>query len=270
MCFAWAGRPDRASEMAARAREDAEKLGSHRAVHAAAATVSAMLLPGRLGEMEVHTRAVPDLIVEEGGRTCGNGALALAGRALALFEARRADEAEEVLDVVERHAPNAGPPLYLYTAAEVVRPFVGLERTRDTLDTLAGRERGGAASTALRLRAELQFCAVAGDDERMATMLDIHAELSSGVGKHDLGHIVRWAHAMGMARSGDAEEAFTRASIACGAMSTQMPYLSGRLLADFLPLVTEVDGARDLAEETVQRLDALGAWASADELRAAF
>jgi hypothetical protein len=226
---------------------------------------------GRLGELTEASERVVDLVLEAGGRTCGNGGLALASRAFVLFEAGAEEEAREVLDVLERHGPVVGAPLYLYTGAELLRPFVGLEASRRRLDELAERDRGGALSAALRLGAELPVRALGGEHERLAAMCEETRALARNGGMPGLACLADWADAVVLAREhGRAGEALERGRAAMDRLAAGgASYTSARLTSDLLALVPDAAGAKALAETTAARLDAMGARASASELRAA-
>jgi hypothetical protein len=84
-----------------------------------------------------------------------------------------------------------------------------------------------------------------------------------------LGWIAEWAQAMQLARSGSAAESLTKATRAASELEANAErYTAARLMTDLLP-VLRGQPAASAAAGIADRLDAMGAHASAAEARAA-
>jgi hypothetical protein len=261
--LARAGRHGRAHQIARRATEDSERLSPHQSMHAAAAEVMCLLPAGRFDELLRMTAHVPSVVRDEGGRLCQVGALALAGRALALFESGERDAAEDALALLEAAPPPAGLSTLRPLAIEIVRPLAGLERTRRR-----AAELGPAASRAAQLyalRLDLQLSALAADWGALDGVVAEARELASSGCAPTLGWIADWADAVARAGAGDSADAVRRATNAAEALSEYgEPYTAARLLVDLLPFL-DADLRGPLARDVGKRLEAMGASASAAE-----
>jgi hypothetical protein len=79
--------------------------------------------------------------------------------------------------------------------------------------------------------------------------------------------IADWGQAVELAERGQIRESMAKARTAASALEVYGErYLAARLLADLLPFL-EASAARELAEDTILRLDAMGAAGSAAEAR---
>ena len=163
MCFARAGDFARARATADQATEQAARLSPHRRLHAATAQALACVPSGALDELRAVTADVPELI---GDGACSTAVVGLAGRVLALHEARD-PAAAEAIALLERIAPPARPlGGWGHTVLEMVRPAIGLEAARERLDALE------PAHDVAALRAAIPVRALSGDTGRLRALLD--------------------------------------------------------------------------------------------------
>jgi hypothetical protein len=208
--LARAGRHGRAHEIARRATRDSERLSPHQSIHAAAAEVMCLLPAGRFEELLRMTTHVPAVVRDEGGRLCQVGALALAGRALALFERGERDAAEDALALLEAAPPPVGLSTLRPLAIEIARPLAGLERTRRRaaeLEPAASR-----AAQLYKLRLDLQLSALAADWGALGGLVAEARELAVSGCAPTLGWIADWADAVARASAGDGADAVRRAT----------------------------------------------------------
>jgi len=263
ICFARAGRFDRARAAAAEATRQAPGLSPHRALHAGAAEVIALAPAGAFTDLLTATERITDLAEDEGERICGTGLVALAGRILAVFEAGEGDEAERAVELLRRLAPYAGRfRSYGHPAAELLRPVVGAEETRRL--AYASEWVRDAGVTVMRLRALLPVL----DDavELRAAVADARA-LAKSACTPPLGWIANVAEARLTAREGDPGAALRQAEDAAGALDRYgESYTGALLLAELLPELSGVPESADVARRTAARLTDMGALSSARRL----
>jgi class 3 adenylate cyclase len=262
-----AGRFEAAADVAGEAAEQATRLGPHHKIHAAAAQTSGLLPTGRLGELLVATADVADLVMEEGEHTCPRGVWALAGRALALFEAEDRSGAEATVDLLDRAGPEERTliPWRLYRAAEALRPLTGLQATRDRLTRIRGPEL--LTSRILRLRAELPVRALGGEWDRFRDLGVEARNVSEPACALYLDWIVEWGEAVQAASKGQSAGALVKALAATTSLEAYGErYTAARLLVDLLPLLAPPE-ARRLAGELLPLLEDMGARTSAEEAR---
>jgi DNA-binding SARP family transcriptional activator/tetratricopeptide (TPR) repeat protein len=265
-CFYWAGRFDRAREIADRAIAEAVGLSPHRRLHATAVQAACLAAAGRMPDLLAATVEVADLVREEGARTCPYGALALSRQALARFEAGDTDAAEATFELLLEAAPRRRAAAYLYRAAEALRPFVGIDAIRNLMERLEGLSPLDAADETSRLRWELQLAAL-GAEGPPSELVARARGLAKRARAPFLGWIAEWAEAVALARGGAHEKAAARARAAAAALDAYgEPYAAMRLLVDLLPFLDD-QSRHGLAEETAKRLEQMGAVGSAAEAR---
>ena len=263
VCFARAGRFEQARRATADAVRQAAGLSPHRRLHAVAAAANALAPPGALAELLAVSGDVVDHARGEGERICANGIVALAGRALALYEAgERAElsEALALLDALAESATWATLRTYGHPTAELLRPVVGAAATRRWIALT--QRRGDAFSTIACLRAQLPVAASAGDADELREAVDTARAVARRACAPALAAIAAWADAAVPARAGD-RQALARALSAADALSRLGEhYTASRLLAELLPSCPG-PAAKDATAATAARLRTLGANASA-------
>ena len=254
ICLLRAGRFEEARETAEQATLLARNLSPHRRLHAASAQTTCLLGAGRFAELAVATEDADDLVLHEGSRTCAMASLALAGHAVARFEALDAAGGERAARNVEAIGLNRSDSSFRYRGIEVLRPFVGLERTRArivTADSVRGMVDG-----VHHLRALLQLAVLDEEGEPLDPLLVQARVVAREACAPSLGWIADWAEAL---RDGS----LARAAAATAALDAYGEhYTAGRLMVDALVRLDD----RDMAAATAARLEAMGARASAAEL----
>jgi hypothetical protein len=270
ICLARAGRFERAREAAAEATRQAHRLSPHRALHAGAAATVALVPPGRFPELLDATERVRGLAEAEGERICATGLVALAGRALAVYEAGDEEEAERVVALLRRLAPSAGSfRTFGYPAAQILRPVIGPEATLGFIEETEWR--GNAGETVVRLRALLSALVSCGDADEVRRTAAEGRALAGPACAPALGWIADLAEAGLMAREGHAERALAQADRAAVALDRHGErYTAARYLAELLPQLGAAAGSAELARQTAARLTDMGALASARLLDTAF
>ena len=232
----------------------ARHLSPHRRLHAASAQTTCLLGAGRFGELAVATADAEDLVLHEGSRTCAMASLALAGLAVARFEALDTAGGDRAARQVEAIGLHRSDSSFRYRGIEVLRPFVGLERTRTRI------ERADSVRDVVdgvhHLRALLQLAVLDEDGEPLEPLVEQARTVARTACAPSLGWIADWAEAV-QAGSIVGAAAATAALDAYGEH-----YTAGRLMVDAL---LRID-APDMAEATAARLQAMGALASAEEL----
>jgi class 3 adenylate cyclase len=265
MLLSRAGRP-RAAELAAdAAAREAAELSPHRRIHAAGVQTMSLLGSGDLNRLRAATADVPDLIREDGGRACPQGAMALAGHAVSLFEAEERAAAAAAVDLLESASQGAEGPALLYRAAEIVRPLASLEAARSRMERIAA-----SADTVPRihqLRADLQLHALSGDGAAVAGLIAEARALAGPACAPSLACIADWAEAVELARSGSSGESLDKAIRASSQLVAHGErYTAARLLTDLLPLL-DARTAESAAVAVADRLERMGARSSAAEAR---
>jgi DNA-binding SARP family transcriptional activator len=268
ICFTRAGEFERARELAAETTRQAATLSAHRVLHAAAFETMARAPCGEFEALLDATDGVLEVADEEGGRLCGTGMVALAGRALGLFERCREDEVALTLGALRRLAPSARyARTYGHPTGELLRPVVGLEATERWI--AESDRRGDLGTEAQRLRALLPVFAQVSDEAELAAAIERGRELAAAACAHGLRSIADLAEAALFARTGRDAEAVARAGEAAAALERRGEhYTAARGLAELLPLI-DADAAEPLAEHAAARLTEMGALASAGLVRAA-
>jgi class 3 adenylate cyclase len=262
-----AGRARAAEEAAEAAARHAEHLSPHRRIHAACGQTTALLASGQLMKLADATAQVPDLIREDGGQVCPFGAMALAGHAVSLYESENGAAAAAAVDLLDSASQGAEGPALLYRAAEIIRPLTDLESTRSRLERIAGSP--DAVPRIYELRAALQLCALVDDRHRLDELIAEARALAGPACAPSLGWIADWAEAVKLARSGATAESLTKATHAASELEANAErYTAARLMTDLLP-VLEGQLPAGTAAGIADRLDTMGAHASAAEARAA-
>lgn len=262
ICFARAGQFERARSAAAETSRQAAALSTHRALHAGAFEAVALVPAGHFRELLETTERVTDLAEQEGPRICATGMVALAGRALALFEAGHDEAAEHAIALLRRLAPSArSVRTYGHPTAEMLRPVLGAKAARTWIDQ--AERRGDVGTETNRLRALLPVLAQVGDDgELRATVAEARA-LAGPACAPALAWLADLAEAMLWARAGRHDEAATQAEAAAAALEGHGErYTAARVLAELVPALSS-PAAAELARATMARLVDMGALASA-------
>jgi class 3 adenylate cyclase len=262
IAFADAGHFDEAAIVGAEAALLAARLGPHRGLHAGSAQTNALLPPGRFAELREATATAPDLVAEEGMHTCFHGLTALAGHALSASEAGDAGAAGKALELYRATAAS-GPGIYAHRTIEILRPLIGADEARRRIELLEGRE--SVQGEVYRLRIELQLSVLERDWARFQVFADRARSLAPSACAPYLEWIADWGQAVELAERGETREASARARAAASALEAYGErYLAARLLVDVLPSL-DPDEAKQIAEDVIRRLEAMGARSSAAE-----
>ena len=263
--YADAGRFELAESIADEAAHQAVRLSPHHRLHAASAQTACLLPAGRLLKLREVTSQVVELVLEDGGHPCGHGGHALVGRAVALFEAEERLEAARALELLDRAAPKTGAATWRARTPEVLRPFLGLDEARARLERIEGSKT--VVDRVRRLRSELQFHALACEWDALEGATAEARELAVPACAPYLAWIADWAESTQLAAAGRSTEALEKATGAAGALAAfGERYTAARLLVDLLPLLDSA-ARGSIAQETADRLEAMGALASAAEAR---
>jgi DNA-binding SARP family transcriptional activator/tetratricopeptide (TPR) repeat protein len=252
ICLLRAGRFEDAVEAGRDAAATARDLSPHRRMHAASALTVSLLGAGRFEELAEATGEAPGLVEHEGSRTCALGSLALAGHAVARFEALDTAAGRRAASGVEAVGLHRSDSSFRYRGIEVLRPFVGLERTRARLEH--GEPVRGLVDGVHELRARLQLVAL--EDGDLELLIAKARRVAREACAPALGWIADWAEAL---RAGSLAGA-TAATDALDAYGER--YTAARLMADALLRIPDPAAA----EATAARLRAMGALATAAEL----
>jgi DNA-binding SARP family transcriptional activator/tetratricopeptide (TPR) repeat protein len=252
VCLARSGRLDEAFATGREAAAAARHLSPHRRMHAASAQTVCLLGAGRFDELAEATGEAPELIEHEGSRTCAMGSLALAGYAVVRFETRDTAAGEHAAAGVEAVGLHRSDSSFRYRGIEVLRPFVGLERTRARLDY--GDPVRGLVDGVHELRVRLQLVALEEGD--VAPLVAKAHRVAREACAPPLAWIADWAGAL----SAGALTGVVAATDALDAYGER--YTAARLLADALVRLPDPE----VAEATAARLRAMGALATAAEL----
>lgn len=253
ICLLRGGRFEDAAATARDAADASRPLSPHRRMHAASAQTTALLGAGRLQELAEATQEAPDLVEHEGSRTCAMGSLALAGHAVVRFETLDTAAGDRAAAGVEAVGLHRSDSSFRYRGIEVLRPFVGLERTRARIDY--GEPVRGLVDGVHDLRARLQLI-VLEDGEAIEPVIAKAREVARDACAPPLRWIADWAEAMA-ARSLPGAVAAADALDAYGER-----YTAARLMVDALVRMPDAE----LAAATAAKLRAMGALASAAEL----
>ncbi|MEX1069963.1 MAG: adenylate/guanylate cyclase domain-containing protein [Chloroflexota bacterium] len=265
LSYADAGRFQLAESIADEAAQQAERLSPHHRLHAASAQTACLLPAGRLLKLREVTSQVIELVLEEGGHTCGHGGNALVGRALALFEAEDQPDAARALELLDRAAAKTGAATWRARTPEVLRPFLGLDEARAMVERVEGPET--VVDRIRRLRSELQLRALACEWDELERAATDARELADAACAPYLAWIADWAGSTQLAAAGRSAEALEKATQATGALTAFGEwYTAARLLVDLLPFL-DAGPRESVANETARRLEAMGAFASAAEAR---
>ena len=177
--------------------------------------------------------------------------LALAGHAVARFEALDPAAGERAARNVEAIGLHRSDSSFRYRGIEVLRPFVGLERTRVRI------ERADSVRDVVdgvhHLRALLQLAVLDEDGEPLEPLLAQARAVARSACAPSLGWIADWAEAL---RAGSLVGA-AAATAALDAYGEH--YTAARLMVDALVRIDD----DDMAAATAARLEAMGALASA-------
>jgi hypothetical protein len=265
ICFARAGRFDRARRTAARTTAQAAHLSPHRALHAGASQAIALVPPGRFAELLAATETIVPLAEEEGPRICATGLVALAGRALALFEAGRDRDTRRPMELLEEHMFAAVElRTYGHPIAELLRPVLGPDGIRRLIRPPDHDE--GAGGEVSRPRALLPVVAAGGSDRELEGAIAAARSLARPACAPALACFADWAAAAAGARAGRCADAL-RGGVQATATLARLGerYTADRLLAELLPHIPGDAAARE-AGLAARRLAASGARASANML----
>jgi len=265
LSFADAGQLELAESVAGEAAHQAASLSPHHRLHAASAQTACLLPAGRLGKLRDATAQVVELVLEDGGHTCGHGAHALVGRALALFEAQEPALASRAVELLDRAAPETGAATWRAQTPEVLRPFLGLDEARARVRRSEGSET--VVDMVRRLRSELQLRALGREWDDLERVVHEAREVAASACAPYLVWIADWAESIQLAAAGRSADALQKATEAAGALAAfGEQYTAVRLLVDLLPFL-DAGAQGSIAEETADRLEAMGALASAAEAR---
>jgi class 3 adenylate cyclase len=266
--FAQAYRFAEAGEAADEALRQAASLGTHHRIHAGSAVAQSLAPQGGLTRLRQATAQVPALVLEEGGHTCLHGIFALAGQALALFEAGDDAEALRTLELLDAAGSLEDSTLNaaLCFATDVLRPFLGIDATRDRLASIPTPP--DLTARVYRLRAELRLTAVE-DAAHLARVIEQSRALAAEACAPALAGLAEFAEAAQLSAIGRSTEAIARARMATDSLNELGErYTAARMLVDLLPMLVP-DARRQLAADAVARLTAMGALRSAAEARGA-
>jgi class 3 adenylate cyclase len=261
-----AGRFDEAATVGAEAASLAARLGPHRGLHAGSAQTNALLPPGRLAELREATATAPDLVAEEGMHTCFHGRTALAGQALSASESGDSAAAKRALEVYDTAAVS-GAGIHAYRTIEMLRPLIGTDEARRRVkqSEVGDVVRASVQGEVYRLRVELQLSALERNWERLQGLADRARSLAPSACAPYLEWIADWGQAVELAERGETREASARARAAASALEAYGErYLAARLLVDVLPSLDPGE-AKQIAEDVIRRLEAMGARSSAAE-----
>jgi hypothetical protein len=262
--FAEAGRFEDAVGAGAEAAALAARLGPHRRLHAGSAQTTALLPLGRFAELAEATAKAPELVAEEGMHTCYHGLAALAGHALAGFELNEAEASKRALEIYDATAVSQSGH-HAYRLVDILRPLIGVEDARRRAEQLD--EQKSVQGQVYRLRLELQLGALERDWERFHGFAEEARTLAVSACSPYLAWLADWGQAVELAERSQIRESIAKARTAVSALEAYGErYLAARLLLDLLPFL-ETDAASELAEDAIQRLDAIGAAGSAAEAR---
>jgi hypothetical protein len=251
VCLLRAGRYAEALETAAQAERAARNLSPHRRLHAASAQTVCLAPHGRLTELADATAEALELVDEEGSRTCAMGSLAVAGHALARYEALDAASGDRGAELVEITGLHRADSSFRYFGIELLRPFVGFARTRHRLDVADAAR--NPVDGVHQLRALLPVATLDGD-EPIGPLADRARALARRACAPTLAWIADWAEAV---RAGS----LPRALAATGAIAAYGErYTAARLEVDAL---VRLGGD---AAATAARLERMGALGSLAEL----
>jgi hypothetical protein len=210
------------------------------------------------------THDAVDCVLEEGGHTCFRGAVALAGRAVALGERGEADEARRTIELLDEARPRTGP--IRHAPDVILRLLLGPDEARRRLEDFEPPQL--LADRIYRVRAELEIAALAGSSAQVAALGEEARDLARSACVPYLAAIADWADAVRLAAAGRSEVAALKGVEAAAALEAYGDrYAAARLLVDLLPSLAHAD-ASELAEETAAKLAAMGALKSAAEARA--
>ena len=180
------------------------------------------------------------------------GSLSLAGYAVSRFEALDTAGGESAAASVEAVGLHRSDSSFRYRGIEVLRPFVGLERTRARLDR--GEPVRGLVDGVHHLRVHVQLVAL--EDGDVEPLVAKARRVAREACAPPLAWIADWAEALragslaGVIAATDALDAYGE------------HYTAARLMADALLRIPDPAAA----EATAARLRAMGALASAAEI----
>ena len=265
--FFWAGRFEAARAAADRAVAEAAVLSPHRRLHATCVQAICLGTDGRIPEVLEATAEVPELIRQDGSHTCPYGALALARRAVSLFEVQERQAADAAVELLRQAAPRQRAAAFVFRAAELLRPFVGLEATGAFLGTIGGRPLD-SVDYFNKLRLELQLRALGAEPADLDRLIAESRERARRACAPFIGWLADWAEAIGLVRSGALEQGLTLARGATSQLDAYGErYTAARLLVDVLPWL-DTPAAEEVVPDAAGRLEAMGARASAAQARA--
>ena len=216
ICFGWAGRFDRAAQVAQEATLEAPRLSPHRALHSALAQTFCLAPTGRFAELGQATDRVLESALEDAGdgQTCLGAIVGVAGRVLWLHETLQADASAAALELMNRVRPPDRQSIYDYFIAELLRPLLGVETTRTRLQRIQPDEHDSTASI-LYLRVWLPVLALSGSEDELDHTAADAQRLAQDSCAPALGWIATWAAAARLALSDpDAARGSARAAVA--------------------------------------------------------
>ncbi|MDQ2940981.1 MAG: AAA family ATPase, partial [Chloroflexota bacterium] len=265
LSYADAGRFELAESVADEAAQQAARLSPHHRLHAASAQTACLVPAGRLLKLREVTSQVIELVLEEGGHTCGHGGNALVGRALALFEAEEVPDAARAVELLDRATSTTPSATWRARTPEVLRPFLGLDDARARVERIEGS--AAVVDRVRRLRSELQLRSLAREWDDLERVADEARELAAAACAPYLAWIADCAESTQLAAAGRSAEALEKATQATGALTAfGESYTAARLLVDLLPFL-DAAARESIAQETADRLEAMGALASAADAR---
>ncbi len=168
---------------------------------------------------------------------------------------------------MNRVRPPDRQSIYDFFIAELLRPLLGVEATRARLQRIQP-DGDDATASILYLRVWLPVLAMSGSEDELDQAAADAQRLAQDSCAPALGSIAAWAAAARLARS-DPEAARARARAAVATLTEHREhYTAARLDLDFA-LLTKGSTRVEIAEDVAERLEAMGARASAALARAA-
>jgi class 3 adenylate cyclase/tetratricopeptide (TPR) repeat protein len=237
------------------AHADAQTMGVHQRIHGIRASTGYMVPLGMLAELSAATAGIIDLATEDGRSLCDFGGGAVYGRALALFEQQRDDEARAVVEFFKTASPDPSRlPIVRLQLVERIRPFVGRDEAERLLEGTPEPTTTARRTYSIRVRLPM---AVLAEDWAAAEQLIVEARsMAAPSCAPQMLVFADWAEAV---RDGDVENA--RSALE----RLGEPYTAARLAVDFLGTMppSQRTGMR---ASTTAALEAMGARASLIQL----
>ncbi len=250
------GRYEDSREVGAIAHADAQRMGVHLRIHGIRALTAHMVPNGMFAEILEASEGLLEMITEDGGFACDFGGGAVGGRALALFEQRRTQEAVEAVEFYKGAVPDIDRVrIDELQLIERVRPFVGLEHTGRLLREVS--DPSAPAHHLYSIRAHLPVAVLRTDWSEAEKLIAKARELAEPCCAPQMLAFADWAESV-------RDRAVSRAQAALAALDE--PYTAARLAVDFLGTIPASE-AGDFRAATEKTLESMGAQATLAELR---